>query len=146
MKVILMKDVARIGRRFEVKEVPVGHALNFLIPRKLAIIATPESMKRLGEQKSKQAHSTEEEDRRFNEAVTMLGEKPLVMTVQANAQGHLFKGIKADDIARTAVNAGAMIHDTHIVLDHPIKQVGDHMIELVSGDKHASFTLQVIAQ
>ena len=46
MKVILLRDVAKIGKRFEVKEVPTGHALNFLIPKKLAEPATTEALRR----------------------------------------------------------------------------------------------------
>ena len=47
MKVILLKDVPRIGRKFDVKDVPDGHALNFLIPRKLALRGTPDAIARI---------------------------------------------------------------------------------------------------
>ena len=47
MKVILLKDVAKIGRRFEIKEVPDGYALNKLIPKNMAQFATPENIKRI---------------------------------------------------------------------------------------------------
>ncbi len=141
-----MKDVARIGRRFEVKEVPGGHALNYLIPRKLAVIATPESLKRLEEQKLKQAHTVEAEEQRFDEAVKTLEAKPLQIRVEANAQGHLFKGIRAEDIAQAASAVGISINYTQIDIAHPIKQVGEHEIKLVSGAKKATIVLQVIAK
>ena len=47
MKVILLKDVAKIGRRHEVAEVPDGYALNMLIPKGLAKAGTPENIKKL---------------------------------------------------------------------------------------------------
>ena len=53
MKVILLKDVPKLGKRYETKEVNAGHALNLLIPQGLVIVATPDAIKRVGLLKSK---------------------------------------------------------------------------------------------
>ncbi len=55
MKVILLKDIQSVGRKFDVKEVADGHAMNFLFPRKLAEMATDKSLKRIEQMKNQNA-------------------------------------------------------------------------------------------
>ena len=52
MKVILLNDVPKLGKKHDVKEVSNGHALNLLLPQGLAIAATPQAMKRATVEKS----------------------------------------------------------------------------------------------
>lgn len=144
MKVILLRDVARLGRKSEVKDVPDGHAINFLIPRKLAVIATPESMKRVVEVAGKQASIVASTVQQFKEAIEKSTQTPIVCTVDANEQGHLFKGIRADDIA-TVLNAnGFSITKQNVVLDAPIKSLGVHAVSLVQGSAKGIVQLEVV--
>ena len=69
MKVILQKDVPKIGRKYEVKDVPDGYAQNFLLPRKLALRATPDSLRRLEQNKSKHALDLAASATAFKEAL-----------------------------------------------------------------------------
>ena len=55
MKVILLQDVAKIGKRFETVDVPDGYALNMLIPKRMAEPATPENLKRVDARRTKAA-------------------------------------------------------------------------------------------
>ncbi|MCF7815675.1 MAG: 50S ribosomal protein L9 [Candidatus Pacebacteria bacterium] len=133
MKVILTKDVARLGKRSEVKEVPSGHALNFLIPRKLAVIATPENMKRLSQVVLKQNELKHNNEQAFEETVSALREKLVEYKIEANDQGHLFKGVSAENIATYLQEIGHQVTKTQIQLEHPIKEIGQHDIPLVFG-------------
>ncbi len=144
MKVILTKDVARLGRRSEVKEVPDGHAINFLIPRKMAIIATPESMKRLNEEVKKHGEQKDNNLKSFEEAVTKLKDQNIICTVEANEKGHLFKGINVDDIAKLLAQHHFAITKNHIMLEHPIKDVGIHEVALVHGESKGICRLEVV--
>lgn len=144
MKVILIKDVARLGRRSEVKDVPSGHALNFLIPRKLAIIATPESLKRVTEQVTKHDEQIQENEHAFEEALAKLSTETVVYSTEANEQGHLFKGIGKDDIATHLTALGLTITKNHVTLDHPIKSLGIHEIPLKFGSKAGVCRLEVV--
>jgi len=146
MKVILVKDVARLGRKSEVKDVPSGHALNFLIPKKLAIIATPESIKRHDEEVKKHSAQKEHDLKSFEDALHALAAHPIAYHTEANAQGHLFKGINADDIAHRLEEEHIAITKNHIVLEHAIKEVGTHEIALAHGEKKGTFVLEVIAK
>ena len=55
MKIILLKDIAKVGKRYDVKDVNSGHALNFLIPKGLAVSATKEAIKRIDLEKARKA-------------------------------------------------------------------------------------------
>jgi large subunit ribosomal protein L9 len=144
MKVILIKDVARIGRRGEIKEVPSGHALNFLIPRKMAEPATPFNLKRLTEMKSKQAEGVLHTEESFENALKTLETTQVELAAPANEQGHLFKGIKAVDISGRLTELGIPIAVECIDLPHPLKSLGTHEVPLLSGKKHGVLTLSII--
>lgn len=144
MKVILLRDVARIGRRYEIKEVPDGHALNFLIPQKLALTATSEHKKRVEALRAHQNESLAADLERFNDASKALAKKGLTIAAEANEQGHLFKGIKSEDIVKAASEVGVVIAKEHLDLAHPLKSVGEHQITLRSGSESSIFTLSLI--
>ncbi len=146
MKVILVKDVARMGRKGTILEVPDGHALNFLIPRKFAIIATPEGMKRINEEHKKHDEHKETAEKSFEDALSRLATQNVVCRVEANEKGHLFKGINADDIAKLLAENNFAISKNHIMLKHPIKDVGIHEIELVHGAKKGMCRLEVVSK
>ncbi len=144
MKVILVKDVARLGRKSEVKDVPDGHALNFLIPRKLAIIATPDQLRKVAEEVKKRGEQSEGVLGAFDAACATLKETSVTLYVEANEQGHLFKGINAEDIVGQIQHSLGIVLDVKsIVLEHPIKSVGTHMIPLSYKDRRGECTLIV---
>ncbi len=144
MQVILLRDVARLGRKSEVKDVPSGHALNFLIPRKLAVIATPENLKRHNEEVRQHDVHKLGLRKAFEAACTALTDRPITYAAPANAQGHLFKGINADDIAQCLQGEGFALEKHHIVLPHPIKELGEHAITLSQGTSTGVCRLVVV--
>ena len=144
MKVILIKDVARLGRKSEVKEVPSGHARNFLIPRKLAIPATPENLKRHTEEVKKQGIRKQNDSESFGEALSALREKVVVCKVEANEKGVLFKGIHTDDILTCLHAEGFAITKNQVILPHPIKELGMHVVALQHGGIQGTFQLAVV--
>src|SRR4051812_1182523 len=100
MKVILLSDIAKVGRRFEVKDVSSGHALNFLIPKGLALSATQDAMKRVATDKAR--HDGEKKVQEELLAKNLEGLDGLVLEVseKANAKGHLFAGLHGVEIAK----------------------------------------------
>lgn len=146
MKVILLRDVAKIGKRNEVKEVPSGYALNMLIPRKMALIASPENLKKIAQVHASQAKSSEYHEAQFDDALAKLGAAPLELRIEANAQGSLFKAVRPEDVVSAAKSVDAVIEAAQVVLDEPIKHVGAHTIALKSGKKTGTFVLEVTAK
>ena len=141
MKVILMRDVAKLGKRFSIANVPDGYALNKLIPSGMAQAATAENLKKIKAQTEKQTATKINEVSEFIEAVKALKQTPVVLAVDANAQDHLFKAVKATDISRAFASAGHAIPVTAINLEEPIKSVGEFQIPVTMGAEHDVITL-----
>ncbi|MDD4988940.1 MAG: 50S ribosomal protein L9 [Candidatus Pacebacteria bacterium] len=146
MKVILLKDSKNIGKKYDVKDVSDGHALNLLFPQGIAEVATVASLKKLEVLKSRDM-----EDRKIQENLLMknlkaVGVLKIVMKEKANEKGHLFAQIHKEEIAK-AVKAQSELDilPDFIVLEKPIKEVGEHKIEVKAGEKSAVFNLVVEA-
>ncbi|MEN9921790.1 MAG: large subunit ribosomal protein [Candidatus Parcubacteria bacterium] len=144
MKVILLQDVAKIGRRFSIVSVPDGYALNQLIPKKLAEPATPINLKRIEKYQATVVAGKQADEGRFDAAVAALHENVPVVTVEANEQGHLFKAVHEDDIVTAAAVVGVSIDRSMVKISSPIKSVGDHTVELVGGSKKHPFIITVV--
>ncbi len=136
MKVILLRDVAKLGKRFSVAEVPDGYALNKLIPQGIAQAATSENVKKITSLKDKQTANKVSEVSEFIEAVKALKDKPVEIMVEANAQDHLFKSVKASDIAVAFASAGHAIPVSAIKLEEPIKALGQYQIPVMMGTQN----------
>jgi large subunit ribosomal protein L9 len=143
MKVILLKSVPKIGKKYDVMDVSSGFAMNSLFPQKLAELATPKGVKEL--------KAAEEVERNVREDLLLknLGDiaaASITIEGKANAKGHLFAGLhKAELIAALKEQARVDITEEYIVLDKPIKEVGEHKVEVKVQDKSAEFTLTVKA-
>lgn len=142
MKVILLKDVAKIGRRFEIVEVPDGYALNKLIPKNMAQFATPENIKRITAVSSKQKEHQVHDNEQFTQLLSLLESAMVTVEVEANAEGRMFQALKAEAIvAAIAVAVGTTISKDQVIMKEPIKSIGEHVIELASGKTHRSISI-----
>ena len=144
MKVILLQDVPKVGRRYEIKDVSDGYARNFLLAQKLARVATPETVKKIEEGKKstegvRKAWETEAR-KKINEAI----DAGLSMNVKANEDGGLFSGIKKEEILKLIKDkTGLNFSPEDLLLDKPIKQTGEHDLEVKIGDKTVKLKLEV---
>jgi large subunit ribosomal protein L9 len=132
MKVILLQDVKKIGKKNEVKEVNDGFARNSLIPKKLAKAATPDAIaklnKELGNKESKKAIQNELLMKNIKE----LQDKVLEITAQANDKGGLFKGVKAGDVSKEIEKSFGFKIDPKVihVPGEQIKEVGETTLKI----------------
>ncbi len=145
MKVILNRDIKNIGRKGEVKEVPDGYARNLLIPQ-----GAVRAVDARGAQQATKQHERElaQKDEREHELIATLKElctQPLTLSAKANAQGHLFVGIKEKDILTALAQAGVSEH-AHITLtlEHPIKELGEHAAHVRVGKWKGELRLAVV--
>lgn len=135
MKVILLKDVAKVGKRYDLKEVADGFGRNFLIGRGLALAATPDALQKLASWKSGQEADLKVKNDLLTKALADLKNQTLTITVKANDEGHLFAGLRADDLVKAVKEVSKIELDpTWIVLDKPIKLTGQHAITIKAGD------------
>lgn len=146
MKVILKQDVAKIGRRLDIVNVPDGYALNKLIPQGMGEPATPAAINRIRQQKDSKAVSDAVEAGQFKATVETLSDATVTVTVDANEQGHLFKAVSVDDIVTAAAKANITIAPAWIKIAVPIKEVGEHAVVLRHDGEHAEITVTITAK
>jgi len=146
MKVILLKDVRNVGKKFEVKDVSDGYAFNFLIPRKLAEVSTPSAMKKLEQHKAQEAAQKKIQEDLLMKNLKGLEGVALELKESANEKGHLFKGVHKEEIITELKKQGHLdLAPEYIMLEKPIKEVGEHMIDVQVQDKKAKFKVNVVA-
>lgn len=146
MKVILLKDVAKLGKKFDVKEVKSGHALNLLIPRGEAMPATSSAMNTMKAQKAKIDQERVVREDLIAKNIKDLDGLALNVSGKANEKGHLFAGLHREAIAAELQKKTELqIDPSFIQIEHPIKEVGEHMIEVKAGGKSAKFKLIIEA-
>lgn len=133
MKVILLKDVKDLGLEGDVKEVALGHARNFLIPKGLAEEATEQKIKDIEAQKVKDAKNAEIDLEKTEELIQKLEGQTVEITAKASEEGTLYAAISASKLAEALKNIGFEVRKDQIDAGH-IKEIGEH--ELVINFDH----------
>ncbi len=130
MKIILLREVERLGKQFDIVDVKDGYARNYLFPRKLAIMATPGNIR--GLEKSKKRFSKKElEMKAMHESlVEQINNVTVKTTIKTGIDGKSFGSITSSDISKLLENEGIEIDKKHIVLDEPIKRPGVYDIKV----------------
>lgn len=140
MKIILLDDVAKVGRRGEVRDVSDGFARNFLIPKKLALSASAGNLKNL--EHIKQQHDSKAE--RVKGVAEGLQQRIEGLTYeerrQASEEGKLFGSVTSQDLVDFLEGHGIKIERRRVHLDEPIKTLGETMVPI---RLHADVTAQL---
>ncbi|MDH4330067.1 MAG: 50S ribosomal protein L9 [Candidatus Moranbacteria bacterium] len=130
MKVILTKDVKKLGRAGDVKTVSDGYARNFLFAKGLAQIATDGAMKKVQQEKANIEQEEKERKETLREIANSLEGKKF--TIKAKGKGgKLFGSINAKDVLVEIQKIVAEIEEDMIALDSPIKEAGEKELKLV---------------
>ncbi len=140
MEVILKEDVANLGHRGEVVKVADGYGRNFLLPRKLAMQATQANKAIIEQMKSAAARRSATEKAQAEELVTKLEPVVLSFTRKSGEAGHLFGSVTSADIAAELAANGFEVDRRKIVLNEPLKSVGDFTVAI---KLHREVTAQV---
>ena len=144
MKVILLSDVPKIGRRYDVKEVSDGYGRNFLLKNKLAEIATPDIIKKI---ESNRIKAEEEKKKKESFVINKINELPetgLSLEAEANKEGNLFAGIRKEDIITVLRNNGAGILEEYLLFDKPIKESGEKELNFKVNGKNFKIKLKIV--
>ncbi len=129
MKVIFLKDVKNVGKKFDVKNVSDGYARNFLFPQNLAKIATEEAVINLEAQKMAIAKEEEETKSELITLAKNLENKEFEFKIKTGDKGEVFGSITKNDIEKSIAVPG----DIEILLDKPIKKLGERRVEVNLG-------------
>ena len=135
MEVILSKDIQTLGKLGEVVKVKNGYARNYLLPRKLAYVATPSNLKRIEQQEKKNIAQRELAKKEAQELAEKLSKVSCTLSVEVNDLDKLYGAIAETDIAKALEIEGFMIDKKDIVIEKPIEELGifDVDINLHSG-------------
>ncbi len=124
VQVLLRENVEKLGKIGEVVRVRPGFARNFLLPRRLAVSATPDNVRRVDREKGKRAT----EDAARLEAVRALGARIVAAAVNIEAkvgeEGRLYGSVGPAQIAASFAALGLPVEEKQIRLEHAIKERG----------------------
>ena len=147
MKVILLQDIEKLGKKYDIKNVADGHARNFLLPKNLVKPATEENMKWLEVQKEALSQKSEEELKKIQGVASTLDGLEIVMSVKIGEKDQLFEAVNAQKIVEKLKDQGFEVKKTQIVLKQPIKEVGEFPIKIqLSHNLEAEIKLIIIEE
>ncbi|MFA5103901.1 MAG: 50S ribosomal protein L9 [Candidatus Margulisiibacteriota bacterium] len=146
MKVVLLKDTVNIGDENEVVDVSEGYARNYLIPKKIAIVATDAAIKYLEKNKKKIEKKIEDKKVLLKEAAKKIGALSLEIKVDVGEGGKMFGSVTNADIAHAIKEAaGIELDKRKIHLDQHIKAPGNYPVTIkLFSDIEAKIQVAVI--
>jgi large subunit ribosomal protein L9 len=131
MEIILLQDVARLGRAGEVRKVAPGYARNHLIPNGLAVLATKGALKELEQRRSAEARREKQMEGEARELAEKLDGVMLTISAKTGEKDRLYGSVTSGDIAQALEEVTGVAVDRHkIELEAPIRELGIHTIPI----------------
>ena len=128
MEIILVEDVTGVGQKGAVVNVKPGFARNYLLPRKLALEVTPSNMKMVDLERKALKKKVEAERLSYRDLIAQLNAVSLSFARKAGEKDHIFGSVSAGDIKEQLDKLGFEIDKKKIVLDEPIKRLGNYTV------------------
>lgn len=147
MKVILRVDVEGVGNKGDVVEVADGHGRNLLIPRGLALKATPGAEQQASAMRRTRELSDAQDRAAAEEMATRLVNHPITISARAGEGGKLFGSVTTSDVARAVEEQANVVLDRRTLnSDETIKDLGTHTVTAkVHADVQFPITVEVVA-
>jgi large subunit ribosomal protein L9 len=148
MEVILIQDVDNLGGVNEVVKVRNGYARNFLLPRKLAIEASPGNMKQLEEKRKQQRKKEEAMLAEVNSVIAKLGEAPVKVGAKTGTSGKIFGSVTSLQLSRAIRDQkGYEIDRKKITLPDEVKELGTYKAHIDFGNgKSTDVEFEVVGE
>jgi len=147
MKVILLQDVDKLGKKGEIKEVADGYARNLLIPNKKAVLAKKSEILKLEAQKKIDSEKSEQELVRSQEMASKIDGFELEVSAKVGEDNKLFGKITTLKISEELKKNNFEIDKGQIKLEEPIKEIGDYEIPIeLPHNLEAKIRLIVVAE
>lgn len=122
MKILLKRNIEKLGKSGDIVEVANGYARNYLLPGKFATTVTPGNIMQINLQKEKQEGKCREEIEKLEALANEISNVSCTITVKTNEDGKLFGSVTANHIAKALSEKGYQIDDTMVMLESPIKK------------------------
>ena len=144
MRVILKQDVENVGRKGDLVNVSAGYGRNYLLPKKLALEVTPSNLKMIEIERQFLKKKLENERLSYQDLIQRLSEVVLVFKRKSGEKDMIFGSVSAADIKDELDRLGFEIEKKKIVLDEPIRRLGNYTITVkVFQDDKASLKVEV---
>ena len=148
MKLILNSDVKSLGRKGDVVDVAKGYARNYLLPKKLAIVATSSNLKFAEELQEKREMQTQANDELAESIKTALADANIVISQTTTDEGTLYAAVSNEQIVDAIETfSGFRLEAEQIDMENQVKEIGLHTIKVVLGpDTNFDITLEVVPE
>jgi len=130
MRIILLQDIDKLGKKYEIKEVADGYVRNFLLPKGLVKLATGKNLKGLSNQKEVETKKAEEELKKVQEVASQIEKLEVVIPVKIGKEEQLFESITTQKISEKLKELGFEIKKSQIDLKEPIKELGEFPVKV----------------
>ncbi|MBM3278779.1 MAG: 50S ribosomal protein L9 [Candidatus Handelsmanbacteria bacterium] len=147
MKIVLLKDVERLGRAGEIVKVANGFARNFLIPRGEALLATDANIAHFESRRRQHEAAAEREKKAAESLARELEKTSLTVQVRVGEEDKLFGSVTSQNVADLLKEQGREIDRRKIELEEPIRALGVYTIEIrLHPEVRASIKLWVVKE
>jgi len=147
MQVILREDIDKLGKIGDLVKVADGYARNFLVPGKKAIEATPKNLHAMDHARKMVSDRLRKLKKEAAAEADTIKALSLTIKAKTSEEGKLFGSVTSMDIAEAAKAQGVVIDKRKIVLEEPIKRLGDYTVTVkLHADITADFKVSVIAE
>jgi len=147
MKIILTRDVKGVGRAHEAVEAADGYALNFLIPKKFAIVATPAAKQEAELRRKQSVDRATIGAALVAQNIATLADARIVIKAKANEKGHLYDAVGKPEISHAAKEQARIeLPEDAISLEKPLKELGTFDIPVASGEVFGKFSITIEAE
>ena len=131
MKVVFLEDVPKVANAGDIKEVTDGYGRNYLLPRKLAVLADPKATNIVETQRKARAKRQAEEESRVADLAEQLDGVEVSLKAKVGAKDRLYGSITSADIASELESSvGIVVDKRKIELDEPIHQLGSYEVAI----------------
>lgn len=146
MRVILRREVRGVGKPGDVKDVADGYALNYLLPRGLAVEASASALAALKQRREQEAAQHDRARAEARALAKRLEAATLAFTLRGGAQGRVFGSVTNRDIADALAREGIEVDRAKIQLEEPLRSLGTHRVEVrLLPDVRARVTVRIEA-
>lgn len=129
-QLLLLSDVDSLGRKGELVTAKPGYVRNFLLPRGLAIIATPHTLRKQEALKAEREKQAVVDRQEAEKLAAQLEGLTLEIQVKVDPEGHLYGSVSAVDIEALFAEKGLPVEKKYILITRPFKETGTHKIPL----------------
>lgn len=133
MKVILREDIESLGRAGEIVKVADGYGRNYLLPKQLAVRADLRNLRALEHERKAIAARAAKVRKAAEDTGAKLATLSLTIGAKAGEEGKLFGAVTSRDIALALEKAGVTVDRRMVLLDEPIKQIGEYKVPVKAG-------------